>query len=207
MAVGASVKKAFDKVGIPYTIKRSGEADITGERCIYDINKLASRPFLREFVLPADLAYDTEVINGDIIEFVDDSRRFLIASKIPDMYGSDVILYDSILFKCNVTNGQILRASGESEWPEQTYHKDTSWEVINAGVNALIIESFTGNKLEREPIGDLSTEKLELYLPSSFDLRVLDRFQTVSGEYYKVEVLKSHVHSGITIAEVSEDTR
>lgn len=207
MGVGASVKKAFDKVGTPYSIKRSGEADVTGERCLYDINKLTTRPFLREFVLPADFAYDTELVNGDIIEFKDDGRKFLVASKIPDMYGSDVILYDSILFKCNVTDGQILRASGESEWPAQTYHKDTSWEVINAGVNAVITESYTGNKLEREPIGDLSTENLELYLSSSFDLRVLDRFQTVSGEYYKVEVLKSHVHSGITIAEVSEDTR
>ncbi|MFA5397536.1 MAG: hypothetical protein WC346_16115 [Methanogenium sp.] len=203
MSVGSDLKKAFQKVGVSFTIKRHS-GDISGEYLIYDIPISTKNPFDREVTLEATLAYDTVVIEGDILELVD-NRKVLVAHKTPDLFQDAAAVQEAVLFKCNVTNGIIMRESGERNL--QTYQNEPSWEIIYSGESAVLVE-VGGNQLsDREELGLISVSKLELYLPSGEGLRVLDRFQAFSGEYYKVDALKKNLYPNITVAEVSEDTR
>jgi hypothetical protein len=203
VSVGSDLKKAFQKVGVSYTIKRRS-GDISGEYLIYDIPISTRNAFDREVTLDATLSYDSVVIEGDVIE-LSDGRKTLVAHKTPDVFQDVAAVQEAILFKCNITNGIIMRESGERNL--QTYQKEPSWETIYSGENAVLVE-VNGNQLsDREELGLVSVSRLELYLPSGEGLRVLDRFQAFSGEYYKVDALKKHEYPNITVAEVSEDTR
>jgi len=202
MSVGSDLKKAFQKVGVSFTVKRDS-GNFSGEKLIYDI-PTAKDAFSREVTLDATFQYDTIVIEGDILELVD-GRRVLVAHKTPDVFQDAVVTNESVLFKCNVTNGTIERQSGERD--PQTYQLAPSWEIIKSNVNSVLIE-VGGNQLsDREELGLVSVSKLEMFIPSGENLQVLDRFQAFSGEYYKVDVLKKHIYPNILVAELSQDTR
>lgn len=204
MSVGSDLKKAFQKVGDPFIVRRNS-GNFSGEYLIYDIPLTSKDSFTREVVLEATLAYDTIVIEGDILEFSNDGRRVLVAHKTPDDFQGAPAVYESLLFKCNVTSGVISRQSGERN--TQTYHNDPAWETIKSNVNAVLVE-VNGNQLsDREELGLVSVSKLEMFVPSGENLKVLDRFQAFSGEYYQIDVLKKHMYPNILVAELSADTR
>ena len=203
MTVGSDLKKAFQKVGTSFIVKRSS-GDLSGEYLIYDIPIGNKDDFNREVTLDATLCYDTVVIEGDILE-LSDGRKVLVTHKTPDIFQDESVVQEAVLFKCNVTNGIIMRESGERN--TQTYQQEPVWETIKSGESAVIVE-VNGNQLsDREELGLVSVSRLELYIPSGEDLRLMDRFQAFSGEYYKVDVLKKHIYPNIFVAEISEDTR
>lgn len=204
MSVGSDLKKAFQKVGVSYTIKRD-TGNFSGEYLIYDIPVGSRSPFDREVMLDASLSYDTIVVEGDVLE-LKDGRRVLVANKTPDQFQDATVVYETSLLKCNITSGELFRSSGEV-WSDQTYHKETVWEPIQTGVNAVLIE-VSGNQLsDSEELGLLSISRLELYIPSGENIKVLDRFQARSGEYFKVDVVKKSMFPAINVVQLSQDTR
>lgn len=204
MSIGSDVKKAFEDVGISFTIKRDS-GNFSGEYLVYDIPAESKDPFDREVVLTGNLSYDTIVIEGDILE-LSDGRKVLVAHKTPDMFQDAVVDYETTFFKCNIPSGEIFRSSGEV-WDAQEYHKVQVWDSIKSGVNGVLIE-VSGNQLsDQDELGLLSISRLGVYLPSGEDLRVLDRIQIRSGEYYKVDVIKKSIYPSIIVAEISEDIR
>jgi hypothetical protein len=204
VSVGNDLKKAFQKVGVSYKILRDSGI-FSGEYLIYDIPATARSPFDREVVLDAQLAADTIVVEGDVLE-LSNGKRCLVANKTPDLFQNATVVYETTLFKCNITSGELFRSSGEV-WDDQTYHKVTAWETVKTGLNAVVIE-VAGNQLsDRDEPGLLSVSRLELYVASGENLRVMDRMQIRSGEYYRVNVIKKSLYPSIVVAQISEDTR
>ncbi len=204
MSVGGDLKKAFQKVGISYQVRRDSGI-FSGEYLIYDIPATARSPFDREVVLDASLVYDTIVIEGDVLE-LSNGKRCLVANKTADIFQDATVIYETTLFKCNITSGELFRPSGEV-WSDQTYHKETVWDSVKAGLNAVVIE-VSGNQLsERDEPALLNVSRLELYLASGEDLRIMDRFEARSGEYYRVDSIKKSLYPSISVAQISEDTR
>lgn len=204
MTVATNVKKAFQQVGTAYTIRRDSE-NFSGEKLVYEINPESRSFFDREHSVDGLLPYDTIVIEGDILE-LSDGERVLVANKTSDMYKNTTVLYEARLLKCNITSGELFRPSGEA-WSEQTYHKESVWNSIKSGLNGVLVE-VSGNQLsDHDEVGLLSISKLELYIASGEDLRVLDRFQAHSGEYYKIDVIKKNIFPAVNVVELSEDTR
>ncbi len=204
MSVGSDLKKAFQKVGVSYQIRRDSGI-FSGEFLIYDIPFTARSSFDREVVLDASLASDTIVVEGDVLE-LSNGKRCLVANKTPDIFQDEVVVYETTLFKCNITSGELFRSSGEV-WSDQEYHKETAWESIKTGLNAVVIE-VAGNQLsDQDEPGLLSVSRLELYTASGENVRVMDRFEARSGEYYKVDVVKKSLYPSISVAMLSQDTR
>lgn len=204
MSVGSDLKKAFQKVGVSYTVKRN-TGNFSGEYLIYDIPVRSRSTFDREVMLDASLSYDTIVVEGDVLE-LNDGRRVLVANKTPDQFQNDTVIFETSLLKCNITSGEVFRPSGES-WDDQTYHKETAWQSIKTDLNAVIVE-VSGNQLsDQEELGLLSVSRLEMYVASGEDVRVLDRVQARSGEYYRVDIIKKSLYPAISVAQLSEDTR
>jgi len=204
VSIGSKLKtKVYKKLGTAFTIIR-GSGNVTGEYLDYEINKQVTKPFIRAFFLEAELSYDTEAVVGDVVQF-DDERVFLVMNKTPEQFRNAPILQGCVFYKCNVS-GEILRSSEARS--TQTYHKEQSWETIREDCYALQTESLFGHELDSDQeLGMMGLKKDELYIPSSFDIRVNDRYQSASGEYYRVEVVKKRRFAGVDVCEIGEDTR
>ena len=203
---GPDIEDMLQDIGTPYTILRSGETNILGEKCLYKLNKQVTKPFIREFFIEATLSYDTEVVAGDIIQFTNDSRTFIIATNTPRNFEGQAFDNQAVFYKCNVL-GELKRHSGEI-YNSQTYKKDQVWDSVKTDLYGLMTEEIFGNYLDQETrIGQVQNQALFLYVSSSEDIQSLDRFEAVSGEYYKVEEIEKNIYPGIHICHLEVDTR
>jgi hypothetical protein len=207
MSLGDDVRDAYIETGTGYVIKKSGEADSASEFCSYDVPEQVVRPFPREFILEGAFPYDTAVNEGSVIKF-SDGRHFMVLSKIGVQFANALYEYQTQIIKCNVVNGRILRSTSEN-WANNEYHKVPIWSIIHEGVIGTITESLTGNILDdREDVGFLTNKNLDLYVSdSNYDLQVMDRFQPVSGESYRVDSIRKRVFPNVLLANLTEDTR
>lgn len=206
MDLGLKIKNAIRKVGVSYSIIRSGEVPISGEYLTYDQIIQSARPFFREYAADATLPYDTEAVAGDILHFHVLNFRYMLSSKVPEVFKNNVATFSCMLFKCNVRGGLVKRSSGE-DWSSQSYHKEPNWEIAQAEVDGLMTPTLYGNTLDEQEMGDFAISRNELYLPSYIDIRVNDRFEPVSGEYYKVDAVRANIYEGLLLAEITNDTR
>lgn len=209
MSVGSDVKKALQDVGVSFTtIRDSGT--FSGEYLIYDIPKQSSgmgnqSAFAKETILEGSLSYDTIVIEGDVLE-LSNTKRVLVASKIPDMFQDDIVVYETQFLKANIFSGEILRSSGEV-WDDQDYHKEQIWESIKLGMSCVLVEVNGTQLSDQNESGLLSVTRIEAYIASGEDLRILDRFQARSGEFYQVDVIKKTIYPAVNVVGMSQDTR
>lgn len=205
MGIGQDIKGALVDVGSSYTILRDS-GNISGEYLDFEINKQVTKPFIREFFLEVTLPHDTSAIAGDVIQFDTDQRRFLLMNKTPEEFEDEVAVYETVLYKCNVS-GELLRYSGEN-WDRQTYRPDSIWETIKSDCSALLTENLFGTGLVLdEEIGQLGLELDSLYIPTSIGTKLLDRYSSASGEYYKIISVESRKFDGVDVCKLEEDTR
>lgn len=203
--VGEDLKETFADVGTAFTILRDS-GNLTGEFLVYEINRQVTKPFVREFFLEAELSYDTEVVAGDIITFDGDGRLFLVANVSPEQFENEVIEYQSVLYKCNVTNGKLWRSSGEA-WGSN-YRKNYNWNLIASGERALMTSSLYGHDLEMDlELGRLGLENHELYVSGNLDIKVMDRWEPFSGEFFLIKTIKPRRYENLKVIEVAIDTR
>ncbi len=205
MTIGDDIKETFEDVGTAYIVLRD-IGNVSGEYLDYSINRQITKPFIREFFLEATLSYDSEVITGDTIRFDTTSDVYLVMNKTPELFENAVVTNECTLYKTNVS-GELLRPSGEA-WATQTYRKEPQWQTVKSDCYALQTEALYGHDLDTdEELGLLGVENHELYIPHSVGLQVLDRFEPASGEYYRVETIKTRRYPNIDVAEMGEDTR
>ena len=206
MTIGPDIKEVLSEVGTAFTIKRDS-GDVTGEYLDYTPNTQVTKPFIREFFMEVMLSYDTVANAGDIIELDVPAQHYIVMNLTPDMFENEIIKKDGVIYKCNVS-GELLRFSGEADWPDSTYRKLEHLQLVRADCYALLTSPEFGGELdENEPIGYLNMDEQELYLPSSVGIKELDRYQPVSGEYYKVTAVKKRRYPNVDVALLSEDTR
>ena len=206
MTIGPDIKEVLSEVGSAFTIKRDS-GDITGEYLDFTPNTQVTKPFIREFFLEAMLSYDTDVISGDIITINVPAQPYLVMNLTPDMFENEIIKRDGVIYKCNVS-GELLRFSGEADWSDSTMHKLEHLQLVRADCYALLTSPEFGGELDKdEDIGYLNMEEQELYVPSSYGLQEMDRYQPVSGEYYMVTAVKKRRYPNVDVALLSEDTR
>ncbi len=205
MTVGEDIKDALRDIGSLITIFRDS-GNLSGEYVDTETNAQVTKPFVREYFLEAMVSYDTDLISGDAFEMDITGIRYLLMNKTPFMVENGVGNYDSVFYKCNVS-GEILRPSGEVRSTD-TLRIVPVYDVEKSNCFALLTEPlFSGDLETHEELGLLGIKKEELYIPSSFGIKVLDRYQPVSGEYYVVESIKAHRFPGVDVAILGEDTR
>lgn len=203
--IGQDVKEVFEEVGVHFTILHEGIANNSGEYTVYEMNRQVTKPFVREYFLEAELAYDTDAVVGDCLIF-DDGRRFLVMNKTPEQFENDTILYSSVLYRTN-NDVRILRASSDQDWDANYLMRD-DWATIIDSTDVLITESLYGHDLETDAeLAQFGLENHEMYIPSYIGIQALDRIEYTSGEFYKAEVVKKRRYDGMDVVELTEDTR
>ena len=209
MTLGSDIKEVYTDVGAAYSAIRPGPG-VSGELetgyLDFELNRQVTKPFIREYFIEASLPHDTIAGVGDVIEFTTDGRKFLLMNLTPDLFENAVFEYQGVLYKCNVLAGKLERSSGE-DW-DSNYKKGLNWVEIDDAIPALVTESLFGHSLETDvELGMLGLERHELYISASYGIKTLDRFTTVSGEFYMVTTIKSRRYDGIDVAELETDTR
>jgi len=208
MSVGDDIKEAIVDVGSTYTIVRDA-GNVAGEYGLLEYSSQVTKPITIEHFRRAMIAYDTDMITGDVVEFDATGHRFLVTNIMPDLFENAVVHYESVLYKCNVTSGELFRPSGET-WddPMDQYHRDPQWETVKAGCNAMQVAALYGNDLETEnELALLGLQKDEVLLPHSVGAQVMDRWQPYSGEYYMVTTIESRRYPDVDVLIVEEDRR
>ena len=202
MSIGLDIKEALRDSGVKYTIVNTS----TSEYLLYETNAQVTKPFIREFFLEAWLPYDTSVKAGDVVEFDKNSVKYLVMHHTEDFVENEVIKYDTVLYKCNVS-GEFLRQSVEDGWGSD-YKRQTSWQTVATNCYGLQVEELFGGGLEEdEAIALLNIERHEGYFPTSLGIKVGDRYQRASGEYYKVENVINYRFPGCVVVKFGEDMR
>ena len=206
MTIGPDIKEVLSEVGTAFTIVRDS-GNITGEYLDITPNTQVTKPFIREFFLEVMLSYDTVLEVGEIVELNTPGVPYMVMNKTPDMFENEVIKYDGVIYQCNVS-GELLRPSGESDWDDATYRRQEIFTTVKSNCYALLTTPLHGGELETdEPIGLIDMQRQELHIPSSVGIQVLDRYQPVSGEYYRVEGVKTRRFPGVDVVLLGEDTR
>ena len=206
MTLGFDIAEALSDVGYNFTVFRDS-GNISGEYLITKANAQITKPFIREFFLEGMFEYETNVVAGDVVRIDETGICYLVVNKTPYVFENEIIKYDAILYKCNVS-GELFRPSGEGYHDPQTYRISTVWNTIKQNCYALQTESLFGNNLDTdEELGELGIKNHELYVPLSIGIQSLDRYQPVSGEYYKVETVLKRRFNNVVVATLSEDMR
>ena len=201
--IGIDIKEAYVEVGTAFTIIRDA-GDYSGEYLDFDINRQATKPFIRGFFLECSLPFDTSGETGDILSFDTTRDKYLVINKTPDIFENEIIEYSGVLYQCNVS-GELFRPA---EGRDDQYHTGTTWETIKTNAYGLQTETLFGTDLDTdEELGMLGIDSDELYLPKSYGVQVLDRYQPSSGEYYRVESIKTRKFPGVVVVKLGEDQR
>lgn len=206
MAIAEDIKEILtEEFGAAFQIIRES-GNVSGEYGIIRYTNQATKPITLEHFRRCVLPYDTKAVAGDIVDVSGTSERFIVTNKLPKLFGSDIISYDSIWYKCNVSSGELLRPSGETR--DAQYHLDPGWETIKNNCDAMQVAALYGNDFKSEQeIALMGLLKNEVYLPKSVGVQVLDRWQPASGEYYQVSVIESRRFPGVDVLIVEEDNR
>jgi len=205
MALSTCIKQSLRHAGVAYTILRD-DGDIAGEYMGARTTEQVTKPLTMEHFRVMDVPADTSLIAGDVVEFDKTDERFLVMNLHPNVLANEIALYQGAIYKCNVLAGKVYRPSGEV-WGD-TYHKQTQWGLVKEDVSAMHVAALYGARLEDdEELALLGLMKDEVYLPKSIGVKVLDRWQPFSGEFYMVKVIEPRRFPGVDVAVVEEDTR
>ena len=212
MSLGSDIKEVYTEIGTAFLIvTESGES--AGGYLDFELKAQDTKPFIRSSFLKAFFAYDTTVTPGTIIKFTQTDEPYLVVNIDPVIFENDVYEYEGVLYKCNVS-GEIYYPSGEAGWSTSTYQKEEQFALRKSTVYGLIAENLIDSRLEQdESIGQVSTTDQVLYLPSSSNVQVMDRYVLYSGEsdaeYYKIEVIEKRRfgHDKVYTCRLAEDTR
>jgi hypothetical protein len=208
MGIGPDIKEVFQEVGTSYNILRD-DATISGEYLDFETKSESVQAFIRSYFLTASLAYDSVVLEGDIIEFGD--LPYMVTTIVNTRFEDEIVERETVLYRCNVS-GEIRRMSGET-WGND-YKKVPNWQKIKENAYALLTQiervNYTTEE-EREPVGNIQYDSQILFLPSRYDIQENDRYVVSSGEtsseYYKVDTVKRRVFSGVDQCMLTDDRR
>jgi hypothetical protein len=204
MSIGPDIQEALDEVGVGITIYDDDDAPHTGEFLYYKPNSQATKPFIREFFLEAWMKYNTAAVSGNLVKINKTNTYYMIMNLTPYMFEDDVIRRDGVLYKCNVT--VVLMRPREVR--DGDYHTRTVWDTVQSAMRCLLTSSLFGNALSLdESPGEITREYMELYARDTFEIRVNDRLSLATGQIYRVAAINPLRYDGVTVYELTEDTR
>jgi hypothetical protein len=206
MSIGPDIKEAIWDVGTSYNILLPTPiTDI--EKLVYKGNAQATKPFIREFFLEATMSYDTQVIPGAVVKMVVSAIPYIVMNKTPNIFEDQIIENKVVLYKCNVS-GELQRISGEVGWNPK-YKKTPIFQTIRANAYGLQTEQLLGSGvLPDQEIGAISIDRQDLYIPTYYGVKELDRYIPVSGEVaYMVKAVKTRLYDNVDVCELIPDNR
>jgi hypothetical protein len=208
IGLGPDIAEVYEELGSLANIV-SRDPVITGERIIYDINSQATKPFIREHHVDATLAYNTQIIAGDIIFIIKSGKYYMAMNKTPEMFEDEIVEWSVVFYLCNLpVTAHIVRPVEIRD--TVTLKMINSWyTVADDPIYGLLSDRIFGSALEQEnpKAGQFPVWRMDLYIPKSYGIKPLDRLIISETEYYKIESVESYNYPNAQVALIVEDTR
>ena len=207
MSIGPDLEEVLDEVGTAYTIYKPDSTVITGEYLDADINRQVTKPFIREFFIEAFVPYNTQLAEGDIVEFDIDGRRFLTMNLTPELFENQIIAYGSVLYKCN-EKATIQRLT-KGGWVDG-YKRDRVWADLFTDVDILLTERFFGTGMgivEPKDFMEYGIIDNQMYVSAYYDIQPLDRIWLSETEFFRVGFVETRKFNSVYSCALTGDTR
>jgi hypothetical protein len=205
MSIGADIAEVYEEVGTQVSIiKHDGTGPFT-EYITYEINVQASSPFVTQFMLDASFVYNTDAAAGDVVQFIDDSSNFIIASFNKERFEGEVVINECILYRCNAL-AEVLRKTSVRN--QDTLRLENVWTPVIQGEPVLITGLVDMQQFVANDHSFFAIPGLNLHISGNIDLKVGDRVDIDSGaEVYEVRAVESRRLNNLTMARVTPDNR
>jgi len=155
------------------------------------------------------VAYDSQVQAGDYLVLQADGRRFVVMNFTPEIFEDAPIKYDMVMYKCNHAV-QIMRRSEATTW-DANYDRVEAWTQVHASVWSLLTEAIFGSALMDAgrdlSLYEMGISKNQLFAPSWYDIKPLDRVVVSPSEKYMVEYVEKRKFDNVSIIYLNEDER
>jgi hypothetical protein len=203
MSIGPDIKEVLEEVGTSFSYL-SGETWVSGEYLRFQPNRQVTKPFIKEFFLEVELAYDTHATGGDVLKLTTQNQPYILVNRSAAEFEGLVYKYDAVLYKANVI-AQLQRQSGEMD---VNYRYNPSFGTIYPTVYGLLTEVPVGNAIDEESqIGRLDRSNFEFFVPNRYGVVEGDRVYISDTEYYKVSAVRRRSYFNVDVAELEEDKR
>lgn len=201
--IGADISEVISELGVTATILRT-PTNLT-EKLMYEVNEQATRPVVREHFINASFSYNTQVVSGDVIQF--GGFTFLVANMTPDSFEGEVVEFVSLIFKCNIANTAKILSPVETQNPT-TYEITQGWTVKKDSPYGMVYQGDFVTLLNPEvSTGKEVTFRLQGCVPSSYQVKMLDRLWLSTTEFYRVQDVDDYTYPGLSVLTLVEDDR
>ena len=99
--IGEDIKDVLQELGTPFKIIHVNGDEIDGESLDYEMYFEQSTEFIRQHCYSGDFQFDTEIVQGDLIEF--DSKKFLMMNVKKTLFENEIVDYSNFFVETNVS--------------------------------------------------------------------------------------------------------
>lgn len=207
MSLGQDLANVYAEVGTKIKILKPDGSEVFGEFIDIDINRQVTKPFIREFFMEASFTHNTDVVGGDVVEFIVDGRKFLVMNLTGELFESTIINYNSVLYKCNeiATIKRLVKGDRDAD-----YNQIRTWSDVAVDVPILLTERFFGTGLGAVGPQDFMEYDIldnQMCISGYYDVKPLDRVWLSDTEFFQVDFVEKRKFEGVWSCVLSEDTR
>jgi len=205
MTLQQDLAETFQEVGSKVSIVGTSYRD----EFIDSETSRRNTPFYKEMVLEASFKSTTNIEQSSIIKFKNIDTKYLVVDRRPELFENEIILYNAVLYMCNVEGSLKRMVEGSGSSFDSNYKRNYDFQLISGELAApLAVTGFINSEMNESQIFINTQDKdKELYLPESVGARVDDRFEIDSNNYYRITNIEKHQFDAIDVCTVGEDTR
>jgi len=211
MSIGPDIKEVFEELGTAIIIHKPDGTIVSNEFMDYDDTfHDASTELQRQFALTGSLAYDSKIIIGDIIKFVNHEELYITIGVKPSYFEDLYVTKEVYLLRCN-TVGMFCR---KTEIRNENLEVVTDWVELFEHINAVQFERGTNTEAEEfTDVMEISIGTQLLYV-SSFDIQIGDRWypnELDREKYFRIDTIHtrrfSNGQDACYLCFLADDTR
>lgn len=204
MTLGSDIKAAIEETGQAFSLYRDGVLLSSSEYIWLKSNSQVTKPFIREFFLEAQVPYDSAAKSGDLVLLAVSGERYLVMHVTPDSFENSIYRNSIVLYKANVSVSVVRPVVSRDT--DYTYLAKTHWNIIAENLYVTFTSPLYGHELNYDsPVGPVSTEEHEMYVPSSYGVQSMDIIR-LSDSFFEVKTVKKRRYVGVDVLELGEDT-
>ena len=202
MSLGLDLKSAIEETGLLFSLHRDGVLQSATNYVWLKSNAQVTKPFIREFFLEGQVAYDLDIKSGDVVTITGTGVQYLVAHSTPDSFENEIYRHSLVLYKANEPVSVVRSYQDRNE---DTYLAETHYTIVAEDIYVCVTSPLFGNELnEDSETGPIPSEILEMYIPSSYGVLPKDTVR-LDGAFYLVESVKKKRYEGLDVLELSLD--
>jgi hypothetical protein len=202
MSLGDDIKSVIEETGVAFDLYRSGVRIAQNQKAWIKGNSQVTKPFIREFFLEGTLASDLSVASGDIMSLLVPGIKYMIMHVTKDLFENEAYRQSVVFYKANV---QVTFLRPDQDRDPVSYVLAPHWTILGQNVDVVLTSPLYGAELNEEsPVGPISSEVHEMYVPSSYNILPMD-LARIGSEFLRVSTVKKRRYEGVDVLELSND--